>query len=82
MDVDQEADRTDPDGPVQEGERRHGGRLHLEEEILEQLREHLTEELAYLKQEELHLREVHLREVHLKQEELQQEEVHLNVVVV
>ena len=41
MDVDQEADRTDPDGPVlgqdQQGERRHEGRLLLVEEILEVL---------------------------------------------
>ena len=72
MDVDQEADRTDPDGPVRgqdQGERRHGGRLLLGEEILEQLREHLTEELTYLRQEELHLRELHRRR-RLQQEEL------------
>ena len=80
MDVDPEAGRTDPDGPVREqdqGERRRGGRLLLVEEILEQLREHLTEELPYLKQEELHLRRLHLRrrlqpqeEQHLLTEEL------------
>jgi len=70
VDVDQEADRTDPDGPVQEGERRHGGRLHLEEGILELHLGHLTEELLHLKQEEVHLKKLHLREVHLKQEEL------------
>ena len=84
MDVDPEAGRTDPDGPVREqdqGERRRGGRLLLVEEILEQLREHLTEELPYLKQEELHLRELHLRELHLRRR-LRQEEPHLNVVVV
>ena len=75
MDVDQEADRTDPDGPVQ-GERRQGGRLLLGEEILEQLREHLTEELTYLEQEELHLKRLHLKRLQ------QQEEPHLNVVVV
>ncbi len=75
MDVDQEADRTDPDGPVQ-GERRQGGQLLLVEEILEQLREHLTEELTYLKREELHLRGLHLKRLQ------QQEEPHLNVVVV
>jgi len=80
VDVDQEADRTDPDGPVQEGERRHGGRLHLEEEILEQLREHLTEELPYLKKDKLrgqHLREqLMLLEVkHLQVEDRLQEQL-------
>ena len=45
-------------------------RVHLvKEEILEQLREHLTEELPYLKQEELHLKRLHLRR-RLRQEEL------------
>ena len=40
MDVDQEADRTDPDGPVQDQEeRRREGRPHLVEEILGQLLE-------------------------------------------
>ena len=91
MDVDPEAGRTDPDGPVREqdqGERRRGGRLLLVEEILEQLREHLTEELPYLKQEELHLRRLHLRrrlqpqeEQHLLTEELlylkQEDHLHL-----
>ena len=42
MDVDQEADRTDPDGPVQgqdqvQEERRREGRPHRVEEILEVL---------------------------------------------
>ena len=64
-DVDPEAGSTDPDGPVRaqdQGERRRGGRLLLVEEILEQLREHLTEELTYLKREELHLRRLHQQE--------------------
>ena len=63
MDVDPEADRIDlGDRQDQQGqgERRHGGRLLLEEEILEQLREHLTEELPYLKKDKL--RGQHLRE--------------------
>ena len=83
VDVDQEADRTDPDGPVRgqdQGERRRGGRLLLVEEILEQLREHLTEELTYLKREELHLRGLHLRG--LQQQEEQQLLQGIHVVVV
>ena len=59
MDVDQEADRTDPDGPVQEEqvqeERRRGGQLRPVEEIV-----HLTEGLLYLGKDKL--RGQHLRE--------------------
>ena len=72
MDVDQEADRTDPDGPVQEEEqiqeeRRRGGQLRPVEEIV-----HLTEGLRHLGKDKLLeqlLEELHLREVHQQKEE-------------
>jgi len=71
VDVDQEADRTDPDGPVQEEpvqeERRRGDQLRPVEEIV-----HLTEGLRHLEKDKLLeqlLEELHLREVHQQQEE-------------
>ena len=71
MDVDLEADRTDPDGPVQEEqvqeERRRGGQLRPVEEIV-----HLTEGLRHLGKDKLLeqlLEELHLREVHQQKEE-------------
>ena len=69
MDVDQEADRTDPDGPVQEEpvqeERRRGGQLRPVEEIV-----HLTEGLRHLGKDKLLEQELQQEEVHQLQEEL------------
>ena len=79
MDVDQEADRTDPDGPVQEEqvqeERRRGGQLRPVEEIV-----HLTEGLLYLDKElqlDQHLREqlMPLEVEHLQVEDKLQEQL-------
>lgn len=79
MDVDQEADRTDPDGPVQEEpvqeERRRGGQLRPVEEIV-----HLTEGLRHLGKDKLLEQELQQEEVHQLQEEvhqLQEELAHL-----
>ena len=69
MDVDQEADRTDPDGPVQEEpvqeERRRGDQLRPVEEIV-----HLTEGLRHLGKDKLLEQELQQKEAHQLQEEL------------